>query len=226
MSLVIDQTFGDLGPKQLIVCEGMGDVHLVRTLLEQNHINTCQIGCPGRTSVQGMGKEKIGAYLDAARTQDKLKGITLTRFLVIGDADESAENAFAELCAQLRYANLPVPSVPYVTENVTHEGNNLKIGTYIIPGNGKQGTLEHLLLEAVADAKKECAEKFLGCIGRPANVSSNQLAKMRLSVIVGASCHKNPWASAAMMLCEKNKPISFDSPSFVELLNALKAFSE
>jgi hypothetical protein len=225
MSLVLTKSVDNISSPLVIVCEGMGDVHLVKCLLRHNNIENCQVGCPSTDSVQGMGKDKIADYLETIKTATTFRNIKLAGVLVIGDADKSNADCFVTLKKALKDADFPCPSEAYTVENFGTGEGAIRIGTYIIPGKGKNGTLEHLLLESIDDRKKSCIDNFLNCVGIPTDLSDNELAKMKMSSLAGACCRKNPWTSVAYMWSDNCNPVAVDNKCFNELSDFLKDFT-
>jgi len=119
----------------------------------------------------------------------------------------------------------PTPQNPCSIEEFGNGQDVIKIGTYIIPGQGRDGTLEHLLLESIEEPKRACVDHFIDCVGVPNDLTANELAKMKMSSLAGASCHKNPWASVAYMFSDKGNPVSVDNACFKELADFLTDFS-
>jgi hypothetical protein len=212
----------------LIVCEGMGDAYLIDCLLKHNQIDNCHVGCPSNVNVGGSGKDKIPEYLALLQTASALQKIPIDGILVVGDADKSHKQAVEALKQALVIAQFPAPTNAFQIEVFQHGGRPLRVALYVIPGPGRDGTLEHLLLEAAygkSPAKQPCVEQFLDCIGRPKDASDNEIAKMSMSALVGASCRKNPWASSALVWKDKHNPVPIDSHSFDDLLDVLRKFS-
>jgi hypothetical protein len=225
MSRIIEKQLDNLSASRIIVCEGMGDVYLVNAILKHHKIASCQVGCPSTDGAGGgMGKEKIGAYLDAIKTAAKLSTLKIDGILVIGDADKSEAECVAELNAALVEGGYPTPVASHVVEDLYCDGEPIKIGVYMIPGSNRTGTLEHLLLDSIDQRKKDCIDDFFSCVGIPTDLSPNELAKMKMSSLAAVSCRKNPWASVAYMFQDKGNPVSVASPCFKELSDLLTIF--
>jgi len=117
----------------------------------------------------------------------------------------------------------PTPKDPFRIEET-----DLRVAVYLMPGEGKTGTLEHLLLDAVF-AKTEnlldCLDKFSTCTGALRSAKPNQLAKMRMSVLAAAFCEDNPWCSANTMWSDDNNPVPINSTCFDDIGNFLTKFT-
>jgi hypothetical protein len=201
----------------LIVCDGYSDVRLVDELLQHNKIPNCSVGC--RSDDFG---QNLSGYLKAIKAIVDINGLGPQGICVIVDADESRDKAFADACRALQDGDFPTPARPFVIEDL-----NPRVAVYVMPGENRDGTLEHLLLEATFTKEKKlekCVDDFLACVGSP-KPAPNKEAKMRMSALVAATCTKNPWASAAMIWHDKGNPVPIDSPNFRHLTDFLKRFS-
>src|SRR5579859_490862 len=138
MTFELPQRVTTLSAPFLIACEGYADVRLVDELLQHNQIANCCVGCPSRDFASNLPK-----YLSAIKALLDLQGTSLRGILVIVDADNSHADSFTQACNALRVADFPVPAQPFVIE-----GNAPRVAVYLTPGEGRNGTLEHLLLEA------------------------------------------------------------------------------
>ena len=208
----------------VIACEGYSDLCLIDELLQHHKITNCCVGCPSRDFAPNLPE-----YMAAVKGIVQTKGLTLAGVLVVVDADISQADAFANASTALANGAFPVPSGPFKVE-----GANPRTAVYVMPGEGREGTLEHLLLDATFLNKpkyERYVTKFVSRIlkrhwfERPV-YTANQYAKMRMSSIVGASCKSNPWASAAGIWHEQDNPVPVDSPCFSHLTGFLRTFSQ
>jgi hypothetical protein len=209
----------------VVACEGYNDVCLIDRLLDKWSITNCRVGCPSTTGVGGQGKDFLGQYLSAldfAARKDMQR--TMRGLLLIVDADDSSEKAFSAACKALKFAAFPVPDSAFTLK----DENGIRTAVYIVPGVDKEGTLEHLLLQAAfeeAPAGETCVDMFLACVGRSPLERPNTVAKMKMSALVAASFPTNPWATPGMLLqSSKNDLISFDSGHFKHLADFLASF--
>jgi hypothetical protein len=230
MTYILDRKLNNGIPSPfLIACEGFGDVSLIDVLLRQNQITNCRVGCPSRDSVGGEGKDKLPKYLAAVQAALRNRGQALTGILVVVDADTSRAAAFGAANAALEYGEFPMAPQPFTIYNLA-----VRVAVYLVPGEGRDGTLEHLLLEAAYGKNPKaaaCIDRFLACINKKSCFdkpvySANQHAKMRMSSLVGASCKDNPWGSAAVIWSSEGNPVPKDSPAFSPLVDFLRQFSQ
>jgi hypothetical protein len=201
----------------LVVCEGYGDVCFVAELLSHLKIQVCNVGCPTKKHF-GDGKNAIPAYLKAVATDKKgLRGV-----LIIVDADEKPDDIFRLMAKGFSDASLPAPAKPFAIED-----GEIRVGVFVIPREGENGTLDNLLLEAVfkkAPETRTCIEKFIECTKASKTWKPNLQAKMKLSALVSAYCEDNPWCSLAWVWGQKGNPIPIESDCFTHLGDFLSAF--
>jgi len=186
------------------------------TLLKHKAITNCEVGCPSR-----VGWPNVRAYLKGIKALDLVNPV-LRGVLVVADSDDKPDAQFLSMSAALDDAEFPAPSKTF-----SIEGDPLRTAIFIMPREGQDGTLEHILLEAVLAEKpqlQECLDDFLGCTGTAAHGSENQKAKMRMSSLVSALCIDNPWASAAMMWNSKGNPVPIESRCFKHISDFLAEF--
>jgi hypothetical protein len=209
----------DRGRPFIIVCEGFGDVCFVAALLLKKNLMLYDVGCPTKKGGFGEGKESIPKYLQAlAAVKKGLRGI-----LLLVDADNKPNEAFASMVAGLQSAEFPIPD-----EAFKISGNDFRVAIYLLPGPARSGTLENLLLEAVFDLKpklEQCVEDFSNCTESVKGWSPNHQAKMKLSALVAASCERNPWCSISLVWSQEDNPIPIGSNRFDHLAGFLADFA-
>jgi hypothetical protein len=207
-----------------IATEGMGDASFVDELLQFRGITNCSVGCPSKESSKGTGKDAFPDYFAAIQTaRSRAQSTRLLGLLVIADADMNADKAFGAIREGLGQATFPVPENPF-----SIEGNDFRVAVYLMPGEGKTGTLEHLLLDAVFAKKaslQKCLDDFSTCTGALRSSKPNKLAKMRMSALAAAFCEDNPWCSPNIMWSDKKNPVPIDSACFNHIGDFLTRFA-
>lgn len=199
----------------VIVCEGFQDAGLVCALLRHLHIDKCDVTFPKKRREEKEGEGGIAAMVKLLCRRD-LEGI-----FVIRDADDKPEASF-RLAAATFCGPFPTPKAAFVVEK-----GKKRAGVFLIPGNGKTGTLEHLLLEAVKVSHPEvirCVDAFEACSTKTVDWSNNKKAKMRMNSVVAAFCKADPGCSLGF-IWEKGEhnPLDVASPAFEELREFLAA---
>ncbi len=94
---------------------------------------------------------------------------------IIRDAEGNADGALESVQSSLRNVGLPIPSQP--TERA---GSLPSASVLILPGNGREGMLETLLWESLAEApERECIDEFLTCVtdSRTARITNPDKAR-------------------------------------------------
>jgi hypothetical protein len=192
----------------------MGDARLIDKLLQFKGITNCSVGCPSTRSSKGKtGKDAFADYFAAIQTaRSRVESTHLEGLLVIADADTDADEAFEAIRTALGLAAFPVPEDPF-----SIEGSDFRVAVYLLPGEGKTGTLEHLLLDAAfakTPSLQKCLADFSTCTGALSSSRPNNLAKMRMSALAAAFCEDNPWCSPNTMWGDKKNPVPIDSACF------------
>ena len=203
----------------------MGDARLVDELLKFRGITNCSVGCPSRQSSKGKtGKDAFPDYFASIQVaRSRVNSTRLLGLLVVADADTNAEKAFEAITVALELAEFPTPKDPF-----SIEGNDLRVAIYLLPGEGKTGTLEHLLLDAVfakTSSLQKCLDDFSVCTGALRSSKLNNLAKMRMSALAAAFCEDNPWCSANTMWSDDQNPVPINSACFNDIGDFLKRFA-
>jgi hypothetical protein len=206
---------------RLIICEGFGDVGFINALLEHRQISNCNVGCPTKRTSTSEGKEGIREYLGAfvgVKTAPILEAVAL-----VIDSDTNPNGAFNSMNEAWEFAELEGPTQPFVVEQKT-----VVVAVFVMPGNGKIGTLEHLLLDAVfgrTPKTKQCLDDFAACVGGIDLWAANKQAKMRFSALIAATCKTNPYCSPAWIWGQSGNPVPIDGAEFSELADFLTTFS-
>ena len=221
---LLPHTVNTISQQRLIVCEGYSDAIFICELLKLNKITNCAVGCPSREGGHGMGQSAIAQYLGAVRGSIDLKKANLTHMLVVTDADNDPEKQFKRIADGLNKHRFTVPTKPFSVE-----GNAIKTGVFIIPGDGRIGTLENLLWDAAIKERpslKHCIALLCWCTGGHINnAPPNKKAKMKMSAIVAAHCVGNPWVSASGIWSDSGNPVPIDSTCFSHVSDFLLAFA-
>ena len=202
----------------VVVCEGFQDVGLVCALLKHLNIVNCDVTYPKR-SEGGNGKEAIHKAISLLSGRPEVEGV-----LVIADSDGNQAKAFAEVRVGL--AKFPIPPKAF---SVVKQ-RSLRTGVFLLPGEGRTGALEHLLLEVVRGDRPDLiahVETYRNNTLGTEQWSENKNAKMKMQCIVAATCKRNPYCSLSWIWDEKYDavPVRPDSPALQELSDFLVAFS-
>jgi hypothetical protein len=219
----LSRTMQEITNPYVVACEDMGHAALIWELLQHRNLMNCDVGCPSQEGDQATGITAIPHYLGRIRALILSGKANLTGIMVVADADASATTCFTTICAALHGSNFSIPSRAF---NI--EGTTFRTAAFILPGEGRTGTLEHLLWDAAilkTPKLKKCISRLCRCTGGHINSApENKKAKMKISAIIASHCQKNPFASSGMIWHDRNNPIPIDSPCFEPLADFLTNF--
>lgn len=182
--------------KQLVV-EGKDALLFFNALVAKLGISDVQIQDFG-------GVSDLGDFLDALRISPGFAE-SVNSIGIVRDADGHPTGAFQSVCSSVRRIGWQVPTH---VEAIT--GTDPRIGIFILPGGGRQGMLEDLLLESVAgDPAIRCVDGFITCLSTENVPPPKNIAKARVQaflasrpksgLLIGSAAAAGywPWASSA-----------------------------
>jgi hypothetical protein len=203
----------------VVVCEGYRDAKFVCALLDRLKINNCDITFPQQGRDEGAdGESGISTMVRLLSAVDTVDGIAVVR-----DADLDADDSFKKACAGYTKPFL-APKAPFAVEQ-----GKKRSAVFLIPGKGKTGALEHLLLEAISAthaALAECIKRFEECNAHVAGWTDNKKAKLRVQCAIAGFCRDDPTSSLAYIWHRADNPIDIASPAFQELADFLTVFCQ
>jgi hypothetical protein len=207
----------------VLVCEGMGDAGFLEVLLKHLKIDNCCVGCPSDETAHGSGIDAIPQYLKGIAVEATRAGAKIDGIAVVVDANGMADQRFNSVAQAFVDAKFPAPAAPFAINQGPPRN-----GIFLMPGNGKAGTLDNLLLEALfqhAPLLEGCINDFSKCTKTLDSATENQKAKMKLSALAGISCKDNPWTSLRLIWKSAHNPIPIESPCFKEVSTFVTAFT-
>ena len=115
----------------------------------------------------GLVDVEIRNIMGKAKFRQNIKGLPkftgfseVTSVGIVTDADKQPQGAFASICDALEAAGLPRPTAP-----LQPVGDDPQVVVMILPGEGREGMLEDLCLESVADDPAiACLEDHFRCL--------------------------------------------------------------
>lgn len=115
----------------------------------------------------GLVDVEIRNIMGKTRFRQNIKGLpTFTGFGkvtsvgIVTDADKQPQGTFDSICDALEAAGLPRPTAP-----LQPVGDDPQVAVMILPGDGREGMLEDLCLESVADdPAMPCLEEYFRCL--------------------------------------------------------------
>ncbi len=149
--------------ENLLLVEGKDEVEFLEALFNSLNISNFQI-------INAGGKDNFKTHILAIKTMEGFANVKV--FGIIRDADLNADNAFKSVINSLSAANLDMPVSIGKFSDAT-----LKVGVFIMPGNKKEGMLEHLCLQLIEETEEHnCIENFFECLPvRPDNIAKSKV---------------------------------------------------
>lgn len=188
-----------MAAKVIVLTEGRADDAFLKYLLAHREIEGLEIReCHDKTESQQ--KETYGYRHFANRLRNLRVGTELDvrqykSILIVADNDEKPADRFTEIANQIRDAEeYTIPTKP---REPSPSGKLPPISVLLLPWDNIPGCLETLLLESAIDHVPdfaECVETFLGCVKATTKDGwkQNNISKLRLRSLLGASCKDNP----------------------------------
>jgi hypothetical protein len=202
----------------VIVCEGFQDMAFVCALLKYHGISNCDVTYPKKTD-GGNGQTGIKNVVSLlAGRAAELSGV-----FIVADADEDPAASFKEVAKAF-----VDPFKPPESGFTIHKTKKHRTGVFLIPGNGRSGALENLLLEAAITTNPNamhCIEEFQRCCNTITDWPASKQAKMKFACYIASQCKNDPCCSPAYIWASKNKVLDIASPVFGELVALLKEFA-
>jgi hypothetical protein len=190
---------------------------LICALLKHLKINNCDVTYP-KKSDGGNGKDAIGKVLKLLTEG----AYNVSGILVVADADDNADNAFKEVSTHFT-GKFRAPKKPFSVEKGV-----FRTGIFLLPGVGKVGALEHLVLDVVQNERPDilaCVDTLRSCTTGATPWDHKKDAKMKMQCVIASTCEKNPYCSLAWAWDYKSIPVSISSPALKELSDFLLDFS-
>lgn len=200
----------------LVVCEGPSDCGLINALLQHHQISGIRARCPQH------GFSAIEPFLRGLETQSAWQ--ELSGLLLVADANGDPLGRFEETARILTKFGLPVTQA----FQLEHGGQrNTGRAVYLMPGPGRPGCLEDLLLDAIHRKSPNlirCVDGFESCVQLSGAWNANDRAKMRVHSLMAACCEEEPATALSRVWHKRGNPIPIESPVFDELVSWLRRF--
>jgi hypothetical protein len=206
----------------LIACEGLSDATFLKRLAHYHNLQGIEIHYPKQDTVGAAGKSGFERLFRAFRISIGSQSVPIKKLLVFTDADDNPDKAFNEIKKSLQRAGFPIPTSPFELL-----AGDVLVAVFLVPGTGKNGTLEHLLLSAALDARpevRECIEKFSQCLPYVSQWKENKRTKMWLQVFTAACYEDDPCIALSWLLGKPDCPIPINSNHFAEIVSFLWQF--
>ena len=198
-----------------VLCEGAADVRLVNRLLRRERLE-------GFSANFAKGYQNFATHvcgLTASSDWRKVK-----RLLIIGDNDTAPDARWRNAHDALAGEGLPAPDRPAEIADGTR--GNRSTGIFMVPGAGKDGALETLLVRAILQEHEgldECLRQLDACRATDCDGWDEvKRAKMQFQTAVAVKCRDDPSAGAAHIWSKTHNPVPAASPVFDELATFLR----
>ena len=198
-----------------VLCEVPADAHLVKRLLQREELEGVSVN-------YARGYEKFAQHVRGLRTSSGWR--KLKRLVIIGDNDTRPTARWQNARDALTDEGLPAPDRPTDIADGTHGGPSTAI--FMVPGAGRLGALETLLVQAILLERAglaECLQQLDECRASDADEwDAVKRAKMQFQTVIAITCRDDPSAGAAHIWSKTHNPVPVASPMFDELAAFLR----
>jgi len=135
---------------------------------------------------------------------------------VIRDAERSGSptDAFKSVCGALQRAGLIPPS-----QIAIFEGNNPKVGVFILPDTATEGMLEDLCLRSIADDPvMQCIDEYFECVEKQVDSLPKNMPKAKVQAFLAS----RPKYVAHLGLAAQKSYWPWDHPAFEHVRKFLR----
>lgn len=208
----------------LVLCEGDSDKKLIDRLLIDRGIpdrDKFHVQFPDRKGGRG-GRSLFGSYLADLRETSQSFRDNVTAILIVSDNDKDPVVSLREVRDELKKANFPVPS----TERGVRRGGSYPAVVILMIPKGVPGNLETLCVQAVHHkwGLEAALNAFVAATPAAAWEIGPQ-SKMRMQVILAATCATNPATSLSYIWSEPAQyHFPLTHPAFDDLADFLRGF--
>lgn len=146
----------EIEKRKLLLVEGKDEENFFKIFLRKHNINEVQI-------IEIGGKDQLNH--ESLTVLKNTPGFDeLISLAIVQDADKNADTRFQSIRNYLRGSNLNAPDK---VSTFTSQGQNLRIGIFIIPDGKNKGMLESLCLSTVIkdnETMTRCFNEFTDCL--------------------------------------------------------------
>jgi hypothetical protein len=189
-----------------VICEGPDDIAFFSRLLRHDRVSWFQVGC-GKCNGQCAGKDGFWRRLEAIKNTATVpvKGV-----VIVADCDTDPIDRFDNVCKQFRDQNFLAPKKPY---QIVVDKDGLKTAVVMVPGEGRNGGLESLILDCCGGANHgvPCIDDFFQCAHIPDPYIDPD--KLKLRALIATQNQKDPSLAIGYWLAEKTRPFEMNHPA-------------
>jgi len=211
----------DITSSRVILCEGTGDKSFFENLIAVRGLPDFYVTCPVFDIHPG-GRGGFEQRLRSLRLQPHFEHVQ--GVIVVSDNDADPNSSFQAVRKSIHDAEYPAPNRPYVVIP-----GPPATAIMMIPGQGKNGQLETLCLEAIRDTWPihfQCAEAYGACAGIETWRQGKQ-ERAKLRALISHICEQDP-NSSLMHLWSGGRElvIPLDHASFDDAARFLQEFDQ
>ena len=171
---------GEIRKSKLLLVEGNDEKNFFEALLDEIELPCKDIQIEVVGGVNNL-RTALPALINRTGFLENVESIAIVR-----DADDNFTSAFDSVCTILNNNNLNYPYQP----NNFSDGNDIKVGIYIMPGNPEDGTmLEDLCIKTqIGNPIMDCVDSFFRCLESKIDNDKmpKNMAKARSQVFLAA----------------------------------------
>ncbi len=175
------------GKTRLLLVEGDDDqVFFDRFVNHLADSTDAQLQVEDLAVIQYEGRDKLTQRLRDLKRADNLEHIT--HLGIVRDSDFNTD-ALRSVQDRIKTVNREgPPNIDIPDRPIVQTFGDLKVSVLIVPSVGREGSLETILLEALAeDSMMRCVDKYIDCVKEThptSEVARNREDKSRLSVLL------------------------------------------
>lgn len=176
-----------MSSKPILLAEGAGDDAFFRNLIKVRKLEEFDIKPP-----------RPGAASGTSTFAERLKGLKVETglddcplVLVVADNDDSPNDSFQSVVAQIKAAGWTAPTKP---REVVEVPSLPSIAVLMLPWDDVPGCLETLCWTSAAAQREsisKCVERFAKCV-KISKWAIQQQSKLKMRSLIASACEKDP----------------------------------
>jgi hypothetical protein len=198
---------------RLIICEGHSDHGVLLAISRVLNLSGAQLHV-------ARGRGNFSNSLRGARLQG-YKAV-----LLVSDNDDDPDNAWSEVCSQIRDADYEPPKGP--REVVLDDKGGPSLRVLMIPWDKEKGAIEMLCLpalEALFADKVKCVNEFCNCTEIDKNWGVTARSIARVECILACTHETEPKIGLGHFVIRTKCPLDFKHDCFKRIGESLRTFS-
>jgi hypothetical protein len=201
-------------PCRLLLVEGKDELYFFAALCDE-------LGITDKVQIEEFqGKENLRIFLLNLVNDEDFENLIYVG--IIRDADYGGD-PFRSVCDAIAASNTRHPhnKLPVPDNELIPAGDELKVNAMILPGDGLEGMLEDLILNAYSrDTAMTCVDQYFSCLKeQKVEMITNRLPKARMRVFLVSKIVSIPKSKTDNWLADiyHRKWWSWDKSAFAEV---------